>query len=120
MQIVAQTALNMGTTLWFDKASAHQQHSEACIIACGQFTTCYNLLQYIERLLVNAPVYESAYQNRLTGLKEQLGHDYERFKTDPFFMYNNAGREYQIDNFQLLTINDIPFPENWKQLQHDK
>jgi len=120
MQIVAQTAFNMGTTLWFDKTAAHQQHSEACIIACGQFTTCYNLLEYIERLLVSSPVYDSVYQNRLTGLKEQLGHDYERFKTDPFFMYNNAGREYQMDNFQILTINDIPFPENWEQLKAGK
>ncbi len=113
MQIVAQTAFNMGTTLWFDKTTMHQQHSEACIIACGQFTTCYNLLEYIERLLTNPPVYDAVYQNRLTGLKEQLTHDYERFKTDPFFMYNNAGRDYQMERFQVLTINDIPFPENW-------
>jgi len=117
MQIVAQAAFNMGTTLWFDKTAAHQQHSEACIIACGQFTTCYNLLEYIDRLLNNPPVFESAYQNRLTGLREQLAHDYERFKTDPFFMYNNAGREYHIEKFQLLTVNDIPFPENWKQME---
>ena len=120
MQIVAQTGFNMSTTLWFDRTDDHQKHSEACIIAAGQFTTCYNLLEYIDKLLVNPPVYDSVYQGRLTGLKEQLEHDYERFKADPFFMYNNAGREYQIEKFQILTINDIPFPENWEQLQAAK
>jgi predicted acylesterase/phospholipase RssA len=114
MQIVAQVAFNMGTTLWFDKTDSLQQHDQACIIACGQFTTCYNLLEYIEKLLKNPAAYDAAYQNRLLKLKEQLVTDYTHFKADPFFMYNDSGREYKIENFKPLSIKDIPFPSNWE------
>ncbi len=103
----------MGTTLWFDEANTKQQHSEACVIATGQFTTCYNLLGYIEKLLLNPSAYDAVYQARLLGLKQQLMVDYEHFKTDPFFMYNDAGRDYLIKDFKALSVKDIPFPENW-------
>lgn len=114
MQIVAQVAFNMGTTLWFDETDSLQQHDEACIIACGQFTTCYNVLEYIEKLLKNPAAYDAAYQNRLLKLKEQVIADYTHFKADPFFMYNDSGREYKIENFKPLTIKDIKFPTNWE------
>ncbi|MDP9078005.1 MAG: patatin-like phospholipase family protein [Bacteroidota bacterium] len=113
LQIVAQVAFNMGTTLWFDKTDCLQEHDEACIIACGQFTTCYNLLEYIDRLLKDPSAFAPAYLNRLVTLKQQLTDDYARFKADPFFMYNDAGREYKITNFTALSVKDIPFPTNW-------
>ncbi len=108
IQIVAQAAYTMGTTLWFDEASVDQKHSEGCIIACGQFTTCYNLLSYIEKLDPSA--YDAAYAGRLADLKLQLTADYEHFKTDPFFIYNQNGADYQIKNFRPLTMKDIPYP----------
>ena len=114
MQIVAQVAFNMGTTLWFDKTDNLQEHDEACIIACGQFTTCYNLLEYIEKLMKDPTAYDATYQNRLLQLKQQLFADYTHFKADPFFMYNDAGRDYKIENFKPLNIKDIPFPTNWE------
>jgi len=114
LQIVAQTAFNMGTTLWFDEASTRQQHSEACIIACGEFTTCYNLLGYIEKLLRDPSAYDADYLTRLNSLKQQLTEDYTRFKTDPFFMYNREGIDYKIKDFKPLSVKDIPFPENWQ------
>jgi hypothetical protein len=116
MQVVAQTAYNMGTTLWFDKKSTEQQHTEACLIACGQFTTCYNLLEYIDRLLdknTGTP-YADKYENRLLKLKAQMTADYEHFKTDPFFMYNSSGTDYQIPGFKTVKTIDIPFPKNWE------
>ena len=114
IQIIAQVAFNMGTTLWFDKSDILQQHDEGCIVACGQFTTCYNLLEYIERLLKNPPAYDAAYQNRLTRLREVLMDDYTHFKADPFFMYNAYGKEYKIENFKPLSMSNIPFPKNWE------
>jgi len=113
IKIVAETAFNVGTTLWFDEADIYQQHSEACVIACGQFTTCYNLLEYIERLLLDPSAYDAVYQARLLALKQQMQRDYERFKDDPFFMYNQDGVDYKINKFTPLTVNDIPFPKNW-------
>jgi predicted acylesterase/phospholipase RssA len=114
LQIVAQVAFNMGTTLWFDKSDAQHQHDEACIIACGQFTTCYNLLGYIEKLSKDPSAYDAAYKDRLFKLRERLLADYTRFKAYPFFMYNDAGRDYKIENFKPVSINDIPFPTNWE------
>ena len=116
IQIVAQVAFNMGTTLWFDKTDCNQEHSEACIIACGQFTTCYNLLEYIDKLRKShndIPTYDEQYESRLSQLKQQLTNDYQHFKTDPFFMYNQYGIDNPIKDFKPLTVKDIPFPENW-------
>jgi hypothetical protein len=113
MQVVAQTAFNMGTTLWFDETSVRQQHSQACIIACGQFTTCYNLLGYIEKLLLDQSAYDRVYLTRLNNLKLQLTEDYTYFKTDPFFMYNRDGLVYNLKDFKPLNIADIPPPDNW-------
>jgi hypothetical protein len=115
IKIVAQTAFNMGTTLWFDEENTNQQHSEACIIACGQFTTCYNLLSYIEKLL-KSEVYHKigpVRQKCLLYLKKQMVADYERFKTDPFFKHNQDGIDYKIPKFQPLSVKNIPFPSNW-------
>lgn len=116
MQVVAQTAFNMGTTLWFDKEASHQQHSEACIIACGQFTTCYNLLEYVGRLKAShsaVPTYEPKYSARIDNLEKQLLSDYEHFKTDPFFMYNQYGVDNHIRDFKPLKVSDIPPLDNW-------
>lgn len=110
LQIVAQTAYEMGTTLWFDEQSEKKNHSKACVIACGEFTTCYNLLGYIESLSRDPNAIDSRYTGRLNELKKQLTEDYTRFKTDPFFVYNQEGRAYAIKDFQALSMTDIPDP----------
>lgn len=110
IQIVAQTAYEMGTTLWFDGQTEKKTHSKACIIACGEFTTCYNLLGYIESLSRDPGAVDSLYTGRLSELKKQLTDDYARFKTDPFFMYNQDGLTCAIRDFQSLTMADIPDP----------
>jgi len=110
IQIVAQTAYEMGTTLWFDEQTEKKSHSKACIIVCGEFTTCYNLLGYIESLSRDPSTVDSRYAGRLSELKRLLTDDYARFKTDPFFMYNQDGLTYAIKDFQLLTMADIPDP----------
>ena len=110
IQIVAQTAYQMGTTLWFDEQSEALSHSKACVTACGEFTTCYNLLGYIEKLSGDPSATDPRYVNRLAELKTQLTADYTRFKTDPFFMYNQDGLAYGIKDFQPLSMADIPDP----------
>ena len=100
----------MGTTLGFDVQAEERQHSKACIIATGEFTTCYNLLSYIEKLAKQPGVVNAAYSSRLSSLKEQLTKDYEQFKTDPFFIYNENGIAYGIKDFKKLTMADIPDP----------
>ncbi len=45
MQQLSQQATATPTTLWFDSSTAAAQVD--LLVACGQFTTCYNLLRFI-------------------------------------------------------------------------
>ena len=76
---IAEKARTMGTTLWFD-----QQHQagnmKASIVAAGQFTTCYNLLRFLNK---KEP---GSLSPELLSLQAALQADWERFNTDPMFM----------------------------------
>jgi hypothetical protein len=45
----ATIASGMGTTLWFTKDQLQKENMLNNIIGCGQFTTCWNLLEYIAK-----------------------------------------------------------------------
>jgi hypothetical protein len=118
IQIVAENAFSMATTLWFDKARSLVTHKQACLVACGQFTTCYNLLEYILNLEDDKIVFGNLsddYKSRIAEIKEKLKIDYENFKVDPFFMYNKTGQKL-FPEFVPLSVDDIPFPANFKGL----
>lgn len=117
MQKVAENAFGMGTTLWFTENN-NKEHRKASIIACGQFNTCYNLLDYIEKLKTSfnnkPPVFDNlspenkAFVNRL---QEAMGIDFEKFREDPFWMYNQLGKENKITGFIEVKASQVPFPE---------
>jgi predicted acylesterase/phospholipase RssA len=46
----ATIASGMGTTLWFTKDQLQKDNMLNNIIGCGQFTTCWNLLEYIAKI----------------------------------------------------------------------
>lgn len=95
MQLVAQSAFEMGTTLWFD-SDQRENFKLADIVACGQFTSCFNLYEYI-CCLEKATGYEKvpqAYKNRVSKIKEQVKADLGRFKTDPYWLFNELGKKY--------------------------
>ncbi|MDI1255874.1 MAG: patatin-like phospholipase family protein [Flavobacterium sp.] len=121
LQVVAEQAFCMGTTLWFDTQNI-EQHTLAAIIACGQFTTCYNLLEYTRRLQAD-PVFNTLtpeYQNRVTTLQQQFSADYEKFKDDPFWLYNNSGKDFGITGFKPCDMKMFPFPKgNFGGLRRD-
>lgn len=118
MQIVAQSAFEMATTLWFDKTN-QDSNRLAALIACGQFTTCYNLLVYIYRLKntkrSNGTTYYATlsqpYKEKVDHLENELNNDFSKFRNDPFFMYNKMGVEFGINNFKITTIAEFPFPD---------
>lgn len=116
---VAEIAFTMGTTLWFDKGESTSSHKQACIVASGQFTTCYNLLVYVQRIKRNKSLFKSfdiKYQDRLTNLEIKLTSDYKKFQSDPFFLYNQLGKEFGIENFTEVHESQIPFPDGFKNL----
>ncbi|MFC6102378.1 patatin-like phospholipase family protein [Olivibacter domesticus] len=117
IQIIAQTAFEMATTLWFDTTN-QKNETLAALIACGQFTTCYNLLEYIYRLKTtkskSGDTYYSGltptYQQKIDYLERQLSKDYLTFKEDPFWLYNKCGVNFQLTNFKSSSMENFLFP----------
>ena len=84
MQRNSALAASMGTTLWFtpeDKAAGIPQ----AILAAGQYTMCYNLLDYIEKIKAD-PVNLTAAHDNIIALEPQLKAAWQRFKQDPQWM----------------------------------
>lgn len=66
----------MPTTLWWD-AEDLKVNRQDNLIACGQFTTCYNLIKYIQNLPEN-------YQTeKIKALEKALIKDWRKFEDDP-------------------------------------
>jgi hypothetical protein len=120
LQIVAELSYCMGTTLWFDEHSA-KEYTLPALISCGQFTTCYNLLQYTQRLIGNKKIYKNfsvKHKDRLKTLEQQLTNDLGQFQNDPFWLYNKYGVETGIANFTPCNMSMFPFPDgNFKGLR---
>ena len=117
MQIVSQCAFEMGTTLWFDQQS-QRSYDQAALIACGQFTTCYNLLLYILRMKKVMPdgycyfdTLTEAWKEKVNQLEQVFNEHYIAFSKDPFWLYNQLGKQYQLTNFTAKSAADFPFPE---------
>jgi len=90
---VSAKALTKGTTLWFTEEELKGPHNMAdSIIACGQFTICFNLLEYFEKFLKH-PKYQKDYdkyspetKQMLDNLQSSLLTDWKKFKEDPYWM----------------------------------
>ena len=89
----ASKATSMGTTLWFtdeEKEDGMIEH----LIACGQFATCYNLLEYL-CMLRGADDYQkldAEVRQGLDDLWDQMIRDWRQFQKDPFFMLKEKER----------------------------
>ncbi len=76
MENVAERARNVGTTLWYGPKSA--QESDV-VTATGQFSICYNLIKYLNRL----EVFQGKLSDELQALRTELLADWDRFQEDP-------------------------------------
>jgi len=121
IQRIAETAYSMGTTLWFDKDDELKDKKEACIIACAQFTTCYNLITYIDRLQTSAEwsKFSPDYQKRVQNIMAQLQTDYQQFISEPFYLFNQLSQSFKMD-IPAISYTDIPFPKNFEKLIYPK
>lgn len=75
-------AANMGTTLWFTAKEKEERLPET-VIACGQYTICWNLLAFLNRLK-DSPLKNEACYAPLLALEERLNADWARFQENPF------------------------------------
>lgn len=88
---IAEAARKMGTTLWFDEDDTKKELLKN-IIACGQFTMCGNLLEYLATLEADEKYYASLDEpskEEIKDLKKQLVDDWNAFKSDPYWLLPN-------------------------------
>ncbi|MDO6759500.1 patatin-like phospholipase family protein [Tamlana sp. 2_MG-2023] len=86
LENVCLTASETPTTLWWDKVDVTKNRMET-LIACGQFTICYELMDYIldlkkdyENLFVDFPEIAKMYKSLET--------DWENFNKNPLWLVN--------------------------------
>jgi len=85
MMGIAEYARQTGTSLWFSKEDmTNEKNILDALIACGQFTTCYNLLEYIIQL--EREHAEVKKDKHIQQLKQDLLKDWQQFQTEPKFM----------------------------------
>lgn len=77
-------ASSMGTTLWFTKEDKEQNIPEA-LFACGQYTICMNLLEYIANLKNDMSNTTDAHKI-LLECESQLKSDWKQFMSNPKFL----------------------------------
>ncbi|MBR5672837.1 MAG: patatin-like phospholipase family protein [Muribaculaceae bacterium] len=84
MQQNSTLASSMGTTLWFTNEDKEAGMPQA-ILACGQYTLCYNLLDYIEKIETKQANLTPAH-DLIKACKPQLLEAWEKFQANPEWM----------------------------------
>lgn len=77
-------AANMGTTLWFTEKDKGKGIPEA-ILAAGQYTICYNLLDYIDKIKKKRDNLNENHQ-LIIACEQQLQDAWKKFQEDPLWM----------------------------------
>ncbi len=95
MEIIRVTskANMMGTKLWFTPEELEgSENMPDTLIACGQFTICFSLLEYIEKYIKNKKYrnnyekYSEETKKAINQLEGELLDDWRKFKKDPYWM----------------------------------
>ncbi|WP_163222636.1 patatin-like phospholipase family protein [Bacteroides sp. 214] len=81
IQQTSEKAASMGTTLWFSEEDKKNGVHDA-LVATGQYTICFNLLEYIYLIKKN-PVNLNEQHHFLISLEERLKADWEEFQKNP-------------------------------------
>lgn len=77
---IALTASETPTTLWWDEKDIKKDRMRS-LIACGQFTTCYNLINHILKLKQ-----KGIHSTEIEKMYKELVKDWKEFNKDPQFM----------------------------------
>lgn len=89
IKAIAEEASCFGTTLWFtDDDQLHDMLNK--LVATGQFTMCYNMIDYLEQILFitdnGFEKLDSETQRELRELYTACQKDWDLFKSNPMFM----------------------------------
>lgn len=90
MQTLAERAAGMGTTLWYtaeelEASGEHKTNLLDTVIACGQFTMCWNLLEYLDNLDKDATNTNPQHE-LLKTCRAQLEADWVEFQMNPYWL----------------------------------
>ncbi len=88
IQEVADDAVSMPTTLWFTQEELIKKNMLDKLIACGQFTLCWNLLEYINKIKKDNSNTNKKHE-LLQTCEAQLLNDWNEFNKDPLWLINN-------------------------------
>ncbi|HXX62796.1 MAG TPA: patatin-like phospholipase family protein [Bacteroidota bacterium] len=88
LQEIADEATRMPTTLWFTNESQLKM-----LVACGQFTMCYNISEFIHR---GYGAQRSRYPRSIQSLYDTADEDWARFERDPYMMLDAPEGESRI------------------------
>lgn len=89
MQHNSDLASSMGTTLWFTEEQLKTDKMLDVIIACGQYNTCWNLLEYIHSLKADKSNTNSEHI-RLMECEKDLLTLWRKFQIDPTGMVSKV------------------------------
>ncbi|EDP95882.1 patatin-like phospholipase family protein [Kordia algicida OT-1] len=83
---VGLIASEMPTTLWWDETDIRLDRMDA-LIACGQFTSCYKLMDYILKLKKNKRIKLADEELiAIDALHDALQKDWKQFNENPLFL----------------------------------
>ena len=84
MQENSAKAAAMGTTLWFTKEDIDNRVPQA-LMAAGQYTICFNLIDYIDKIQKDPTNLSPAHQT-IVAMQAKLMDAWNQFKNDPQWM----------------------------------
>ena len=98
MRTVSLKASSMGTTLWFTRDEIEKEIPKA-IFACGQYTTCWNLILFAERIQnkvnTDSNFTVSEGQNLILNLLPVLKGSWNRFQNNPYCLTSKFTNEHE-------------------------
>jgi len=92
----AQIACEMDTTLWFTEKDREVSRLKN-LVACGQFTACYNLLKYSIDLKKSKANVDT---ELLDQMIEIFSNDWNEFIKDPYYLHDY----YQKDDNEMRNV----------------
>ena len=86
---VSDQAVEFGTTLWFTEDNMQKNVLDS-LVACGQFSMCYNLLVYLTEFIHTPDNGYAEFEDKaaIEELFETCLADWKKFKDDPMFLVN--------------------------------
>jgi predicted acylesterase/phospholipase RssA len=87
LESVCLTASETPTTLWWDKKDIAKNRMDT-LIACGQFTICYELMEYIMELKADSSISITDF-TEIDKLLNALEKDWKQFNKSPLWLVEN-------------------------------